>query len=52
MTIYSGREFSPQEIEQIRQLMQQCPTLLRTPLSRRLCELFAWDPSPTANSRT
>ena len=42
MTIYSGREFSPQEIEQIRQLMQQCPTLLRTPLSRKLCELFAW----------
>ena len=42
MTIYSGREFSPQQIEQIRQLMQQNPTLLRTPLSRRLCELFAW----------
>ena len=42
MTIYSGREFSLQEIEQIRQLMQQYPTLLRTPLSRKLCELFAW----------
>jgi len=42
MTIYSGREFSLQEIEQIRQLMQQNPTLLRTPLSRKLCELFAW----------
>jgi hypothetical protein len=42
MTIYSGREFSLDEIEQIRQLMQQNPTLLRTPLSRKLCELFAW----------
>lgn len=42
MTIYSGREFSLQEIEQIRQLMQQNPALLRTPLSRKLCELFAW----------
>ena len=42
MTIYSGREFSPEEIEQIRQLMQRYPTLLRTPLSRKLCELFAW----------
>ena len=42
MTLYSGREFSLQEIEQIRQLMQQNPTLLRTPLSRKLCELFAW----------
>ena len=42
MTIYSGREFSLQEIEQIRQLMQQYSTLLRTPLSRKLCELFAW----------
>ena len=29
MTIYSGREFSPQEIEQVRQLMQRYPTLLR-----------------------
>ena len=42
MTMYSGREFSLQEIEQIRQLMQQNPTLLRTPPSRKLCELFAW----------
>ena len=42
MIIYSGREFSLQEIEQIKQLMQQNPTLLRTPLSRKLCELFAW----------
>jgi hypothetical protein len=42
MTIYSGREFSLQEIEQIRQLMQQNPALLRTPLSRKLYELFAW----------
>ena len=42
MTIYSGREFSLQEIEQIRQLMQQNPTLQRTPLSRKLCEWFAW----------
>ncbi len=42
MTIYSGREFSLQEIEQIRQLMHKNPTLLRTPLSRKLCELFAW----------
>ena len=42
MTIYCGREFSCDEIESIRQLMLQSPTLLRTPLSRKLCELFAW----------
>ncbi len=42
MTIYCGRDFSPADIQTIRDLIAQDPKLLRTPLSRRLCELFAW----------
>ena len=42
MTIYCGRDFSPADIQTIRDLIAQEPALLRSPLSRRLCELFAW----------
>ena len=42
MTIYCGRDFSPADIQMIRALMAQNPKLLRTPLSRQLCELLGW----------
>lgn len=42
MSIYCGREFSVADIQAIRRLMEQKPSLRRTPLSRRLCELFEW----------
>jgi hypothetical protein len=42
MTIYCGREFSLQDIQSLRRLMQDNPSLKRTPLSRKLCELLEW----------
>ena len=42
MTIYCGREFSADDIQSIKRLMEQSPSLQRTPLSRKLCELFGW----------
>ncbi len=42
MTIYGGKDFSPADIQTIRDLIEQDPKLLRSPLSRRLCELFGW----------
>jgi len=42
MTIYCGRDFSPVDIQTIRELIAQNPKLPRSPLSRRLCELFGW----------
>ena len=42
MNLYCGREFGHDDIQVIRRLMDQNPTLRRTPLSRRLCELFEW----------
>ena len=42
MTIYCGRYFSPTDIQMIRDLIAQEPALLRSLLSRRLCELFGW----------
>ena len=39
---YSGRFFSPQEIEQIRELIRTPPQLNRQQLSYRVCELFDW----------
>lgn len=42
MSIYCGREFSAHEIQAIKRLMEQDPSLKRTPLSRKLCELFDW----------
>jgi hypothetical protein len=42
MSVYCGREFSRDDIQAIKHLMEQDPSLKRAPLSRRLCELFAW----------
>ena len=42
MSIYCGREFSADDIGTIRRLMEQDPTLKRSPLSRKLCELWQW----------
>jgi len=42
MTIYCGRDFSQNDIQTIRDLMQADPTLKRSPLSRKLCELWHW----------
>ena len=42
MSLYCGREFSAGEMQTIQHLMEQNPTLKRTPLSRQLCELFGW----------
>ncbi len=42
MSIYCGREFSAGDIQAINRLMEQNPSLKRTPLSRKLCELFDW----------
>lgn len=42
MNLYCGREFSDDDIQVIRRVMAENPTLRRTPLSRRLCELFGW----------
>ena len=42
MTIYCGREFSADDIQAIKLLMEHNPSLKRTPLSRKLCELFGW----------
>ena len=36
MSIYCGREFSADDIQTIKLLMQQNPSLKRTPLSRKL----------------
>jgi len=42
MSIYCGREFSLDDIQAIKRLMEQDPSLKRTPLSRQLCQLFGW----------
>src|SRR5882672_9544006 len=42
MSIYCGREFSADDIQTIKLLMEHNPSLKRTPLSRKLCELFGW----------
>ena len=42
MSIYCAREFSAEDIQTIKRLMEQDPKLKRTPLSRKLCELFGW----------
>ena len=42
MNIYCGREFGDADIQAIKRLMEQNPSLKRTPLSRKLCELFDW----------
>ncbi len=42
MTVYCGRDFSAEEIQMIRDLMQENQDLKRSPLSRKLCELWNW----------
>lgn len=42
MTIYCARRFSAEELQTIQRLIDQDPTLKRSPLSRRLCELLDW----------
>jgi hypothetical protein len=42
MRLYSGREFSDVEIEQIRDWIREDPALKRTPLSRKICRTFGW----------
>ncbi len=42
MSLYCGREFSAHDIQTIQRLMQQDPSLQRSALSRKLCELWGW----------
>lgn len=42
MTVYCGRDFSAAELLAIRELIEQNPTLKRTPLSRRICAQLSW----------
>ena len=42
MSIYCAREFSEHDIQAIKLLIAQNPSLKRTPLSRKVCELFGW----------
>ena len=42
MTVYCGRHFSAEELLAIRALIEQNPTLKRTPLSRRICAQLGW----------
>lgn len=42
MKVYCGRSMSEEDIQTITSLMAQDPTLHRTALSRRLCELWQW----------
>lgn len=42
MTVYCARDFSADDIETIRRLMQENIALQRSPLSRQLCELWNW----------
>jgi hypothetical protein len=40
--LYCGRQFSEADIASIVQFLRQEPTLRRSPLSRKLCELWDW----------
>jgi len=42
MSLYCGREFGADEIQAIKRLMEQDPSLKRSPLSRQLCQMFEW----------
>jgi len=42
MTVYCARDFTEDDIQTIGRLMQDNPTLQRSPLSRQLCELWNW----------
>ena len=39
---YCGREFSPAELDHIRELLELRPVLGRVALSRRICQDFGW----------
>ena len=43
MSIYCGREFSAEDIQAIRNLIEQYPGIRRAALSRKLCERFDWN---------
>lgn len=42
MTRYSGRDFTPKEIKQIRSLIKQNPGFNRMRLSKEVCRMFQW----------
>jgi Domain of unknown function (DUF4338) len=42
MSIYCGREFSSDDIQTIKRLIERDPSLKRSPLSRMLCALWDW----------
>ena len=42
MSLYCGREFSSHDIQTIKRMMADDLSLKRAPLSRKLCEMFAW----------
>jgi hypothetical protein len=42
MTRYCGRDFIPEELEQIRSLIKHNPKFNRTRLSREVCQMFQW----------
>ena len=39
---YSGRDFAPQDIEQVREIIRTHPEASRQQLSYRVCEVFDW----------
>ncbi len=39
---YSGRDFHPHELQQIRELIAEGPTLTRADLSRLVCKILHW----------
>ncbi|MGH9486454.1 MAG: hypothetical protein ACRD04_02540, partial [Terriglobales bacterium] len=42
MRVYCGRHFSAEDLTAICELIEKHPTLKRTPLSRKVCELLQW----------
>lgn len=42
VSVYCGRRFSADELLSIKRLIDEHPTLKRTPLSRRICERLGW----------
>ncbi len=42
MSLYCGREFSADDIQAIKRLIEHDPSLKRAPLSRQLCALWGW----------
>jgi hypothetical protein len=42
MTCYCGRDFTPEEFQQIRSLIKHNPDFNRTRLSKEVCRMFEW----------